>query len=344
MPLFDQNKTMEEQKDAYKVVPGWKHIGAEPHRASFDNVIGDQFDEFRKLQRDDGKFTVHKDPAGVMVEQPAKIVPWMYAEGRHWDGDAPEEPEYSEDGTTYDNSEGTILKKGKMSHGKHKTWKEIPDRQWGWEHQFANWDPDSNANKELVFGAGGLHQSGFESEDDTRKSKDTWADDEIPWEFSFMDPHMKGDDFVNKNEMQGQLDPKFKKPVNNQFWDWQEDGEKNQKLVFGDNKENGGMLRQRTKQAVKDNWNFASDSKVDADDVKDLLAHRNVGVVLPRSGEPVSDLVDGAWAFGNGVDGAEHIVGELGNGGDAAEEDEAESVGGDKQVPAGEGKGGYFTD
>ena len=56
-----------------------------------------------------------------------------------------------------------------------------------------------------------------------------------PWELTFMDPRLEGDDFVGKDDYLKSMHPKFKNPVDNQFANLEEEGKDNEDLVFGDN-------------------------------------------------------------------------------------------------------------
>ena len=210
--------------------------------------------------------------------------------------------------------------KGNMTHGPHKLWEDIDDPQWGYDHQFADWDPDGDMNARLMWGDGGLALSGVELPNDTRLDPKTNIYEEPamkgnhPWEMTWMDPRLEGDDFVGKDDYLASMHPEFKNPVENKFADLDEEGKENKDLVFGDNEGlapsgqkavNAGMddpasLRQRMDLPINDNWNFASDSMVNSNTVKDLMVDRNAAL-MPLSGEPLSDALTGTWMGINGV-------------------------------------------
>ena len=218
--------------------------------------------------------------------------------------------------------------KGNMTHGPHKLWEDTDDPQWGWDHQFADWDPDGDMNARLMWGDGGLALSGVELPNDKRLDSKTNIYEEPamkgqhPWEMSWMDPRLEGDDFVGKDDYLASMHPEFKNPVENKFADLDEEGKENKDLVFGDNEglapsgqkavkagmDDPASLRQRMDLPINDNWNFASDSKVNSNTVKDLMVNRN-GAFMPLSGEPLSDALTGTWMGINGVGHSDYTPG-----------------------------------
>ena len=142
-----------------------------------------------------------------------------------------------------------------------------------------------------------------------------------PWEFTWMDPRLEGDDFVGKEEYLKSMHPEFANPTDNQFADLDEAGDDNKKLVFGDNegaspsseaaidagRDDPAALRQRMDVPINDNWNFVSDSAVNSDMVKDLLVDRSASI-MPMSGEPFSDALTAGWQGTNGVGHSDGVV------------------------------------
>jgi len=281
-------------------------------------------DSFRKHTEfnEDGTiktFRHYQDPAGLFAENPSDEEPWDFAEGKHWDGASPESKGFS-NGEDWSSAGDAKLLKGEMTHGDNKKWEDIDDPQWGFDHQFADWDPDGDKNARLMWGDGGLALSGGEMPNDKRLDPTTNIYEEPamqgqkPWELTFMDPRLEGDDFVPEDDYLASMHPEFKNPVDNQFADLDEEGKENKNLVFGDNegaapsgqeaidegKDDPAALRQRMDVPINDNWNMVSDSKVNSDTVKDLLVDRSAAV-LPLTGEPVSDALTGTWMGTNGV-------------------------------------------
>ena len=339
------------------------------------------------------------DPAGLFSHDPVQTSPWFYSKGRHWDPYSPEAPK--ED---YDHALAKPkLKQGLMSRGKNKKWQSMPDAQWGWQHQFGNWDPDGSDNNRLLFGnlagnmspkrksrpffSGGTFSKalnrktgggfsplnrksgggfsplngksggGFspeneksdggggsspeknnpdangekdaEKEDGADQDQDQDAEDEQgmvskhPWELTWaFGPDLEGDTFPNWDL----IEPNFTKPILNEFADYGERTEKNQKLVFGDNH---GWLRQRTNAPIERNWNIVQDSMVDPDTEHHLLHLRGYGpsaavtyaqAVSPPSSEnesPLSTYWDSDFKH---VDGQGKEAGEVGDSPDGSSE------------------------
>jgi hypothetical protein len=236
----------------------------------------------------------HTDPFAVFAQNPTDEEPWNFAEGKHWDNMSPESKGFShgEDWTT---AGSDPLLKGEMTHGDNKKWADIDDPQWGFDHQFADWDPHGDMNTRLVWGGPAM------------KGK-------RPWEMTWMDPRLEGDDFVAKRDYLASMHPEFKNAVNNKFAHLDQEGKENKDLVFGDNeglapsgqaaidegKDDPASLRQHMDVPINDNWNFVSDSKVNSNSVKDLLVDRSAAI-LPLSGEPLTDALTGPWMGINGV-------------------------------------------
>jgi len=283
----------------------------------------DRFKE-RSQFGEDGKiksFHHYEDPADIFVENPSDEEPWNFAEGTHWDSASPESKGFTH-GEDWSSAGEQKLVKGEMKHGDNKKWEDVNDPQWGFEHQFADWDPDGDKNNRLVWGEGGLAQSGGELPNDSRLDDGTNIYEEPamkahgnkPWELTFMDPRLEGDDFVGKDDYLKSMHPEFKNPVDNQFANLEEEGKDNEDLVFGDNegaspegeeavadgKDDPAGLRQRMDVPINDNWNFVSDSKVNSDTVKDLLVDRSASI-MPMTGEPISDALTAGWQGTNGV-------------------------------------------
>jgi len=222
--------------------------------------------KYGKLDR----YEAWQDPSGIWTENPVHQYPWHFSESHHWDRSSPESREQG-----WDVAKGKMLQKGQMTHGTHKTWAELPDAQWGWEHQFANWDPDGDDNNALVWGSGGRARTGLKGDPTSGPLSDT---DGNPWEFSWVGgPTLYGDDFVPKDK----IFPRYTNPINNQFHDWDEEGDKNQRLVFG---EDHSYLNQRSHIPVKDNWDMLMDSKVKPDTVRGEIARRGADVSLSMQG------------------------------------------------------------
>ena len=283
----------------------------------------DRFKERAKFN-DDGTIKSYKhydDPAGLFVENPADEEPWDFSEGKHWDRLSPETHRF-EHGEDWSHVGDTKFLKGEMTHGDNKKWEDIEDPQWGFQHQFADWDPDSDDNQRLIWGEGGLAKTGVELPNDTRLEESTniyeepamKANGNKPWELTWMDPRLEGDDFVGKGDYLKSMHPEFKNPEDNQFAGMDEEGEDNKNLVFGDNegaspsgeaaikegKDDPAAWRQRMDVPINDNWNFVSDSAVNSDTVKDLLVDRSASII-PMSGEPFSDALTAGWQGTNGV-------------------------------------------
>lgn len=283
----------------------------------------DRFKERSKFN-DDGTIKSYKhydDPAGLFVENPADEEPWDFAEGKHWDRLSPETHRF-EHGEDWSHVGDTKFVKGGMTHGDNKKWQDIDDPQWGFQHQFSDWDPDSDDNMRLLWGEGGLAKTGEELPNDSRLSDATniyeepamKANGNKPWELTWMDPRLEGDDFVGKEDYLKSMHPEFVNPEDNQFADLDEEGDDNKDLVFGDNegaspssaaaieegKDDPAALRQRMDVPINDNWNFVSDSAVNSDTVKDLLVDRSASI-MPMSGEPFSDALTAGWQGTNGV-------------------------------------------
>jgi hypothetical protein len=260
----------------------------------------------------------HTDPFSAFAQNPTDEEPWNFAEGKHWDNISPESKGFSngEDWTPA----GSEPLKGEMTHGDNKKWADIDDPQWGFEHQFADWDPHGDMNSRLVWGDGGLALSGAEVPNDSRLDLKTNIYEQPamkgkhPWEMTWMDPRFEGDDFVAKKDYLASMHPEFKNPVDNKFAHLDQEGKENKNLVFGDNeglapsgqeavdagKDDPASLRQHMDVPINDNWSFVSDSKVNSNTVKDLLVDRSAAI-LPLSGEPVSDALTGTWMGVNGV-------------------------------------------
>jgi len=265
-------------------------------------------------------FKHYEDPAGLFVQNPSDEEPWDFSEGQHWDSLAPEAKGFThgEDWTTAGDKKFLT---GEMKNGDNKKWSDVDDPQWGFTNQFADWDPDGDKNMRLVWGDGGLARSGGEMPNDSRLDdtnniyeESTMKKGNKPWELTFMDPRLEGDDFVGKDNYLKSMHPEFVNPVDNQFADLDEEGKENENLVFGDNegvspkgqalvdegKDDPAGLRQRMDVPINDNWNFLSDSKVNSNTVKDLLVDRSASV-MPITGEPISDALTGGWQGTNGV-------------------------------------------
>jgi len=148
--------------------------------------------------------------------------------GKHWDSLSPEDKGFthSEDWTT---AGGDKLLKGAMKNGDNKKWSDVDDQQWGFAHQFADWDPNGDKNMRLMWGDGGLARSGSETPNDSRleDAKNIYEEPAMkkgnkPWELTFMDPRLEGDDFVGKADYLKSIHPEFHNPVDNQFADLDE--------------------------------------------------------------------------------------------------------------------------
>jgi hypothetical protein len=290
----------------------------------------DRFKERTQFNEDGTikSFKHYDDPAGLFVENPADEEPWDFSEGKHWDRLSPENHHF-EHGEDWSHVGDTKFVKGEMTHGDNKKWEDVDDPQWGFQHQFADWDPDSDANMRLMWGEGGLAKSGEEMPNDARLDDATniyeepamHANGNKPWELTWMDPRLEGDDFVGKEDYLKSMHPKFANPEDNQFGNLDEEGDDNKNLVFGDNegaspsskaaidagKDDPAALRQRMDVPINDNWNFVSDSAVNSDTVKDLLVDRSASI-MPMSGEPFSDALTAGWQGTNGVGHSDGVV------------------------------------
>lgn len=200
-----------------------------------------------------------EDPSGLWQDNPLHREPWEYAKGGHWDEHGPEAPDVG-----WEEAEGRELEGRAMRHGTHHRWKDLPNPQWGWQHQFADWDPDSSHNAELEFGHASAHTA------------------TPPWELSFLDPRLYGDDFVPKAQTRAE----YKGEENNQFADWEVDGRNNQDLVFGHH----SPLKLHTHTPVSRNWNAVTDSQVPPDEAARRLGMRGADIssTYPDEGSPAS--------------------------------------------------------
>ena len=163
------------------------------------------------------------------IQNPTDEEPWAFSVGKHWDSLSPEDKGFmhGEDWTT---AGGNKLLKGTMKNGDNKKWSDVDDQQWGFAHQFADWDPNGDKNMRLMWGDGGLARSGGETPNDSRLEDATNIYEEPtmkkgnkPWELSFMDPRLEGDDFVGKGDYLKSMHPEFQNPVDNQFADLDEE-------------------------------------------------------------------------------------------------------------------------
>uniref|UniRef100_A0A7S4KB65 Uncharacterized protein n=1 Tax=Guillardia theta TaxID=55529 RepID=A0A7S4KB65_GUITH len=304
--------------DTYKLEPLDRKVGDMTEANLFaPEMFGKDEFENRTVFKDGkvAEFHPWNDPVGLTIENPEELDPWYYSAGQHWDKYSPE-AKHLENPSEYRSGDlgeldkkvhsfstdtGKLLKEGKMTHGSHQTWKDVKDPQWGWQHQFADWDPDSDANKRLVWGEGQDARTGLEDPKDKRVKGKYFNHDEIPWELSFVNKDLKGDDFVPSEEYQEQTNPSYAKKHENSFSHMKETDPKNEQIVFGTAGQGTSSIRQRFKVPVEDNWNLVTDSSVDYDKVKDELASHSVGNLLPYSGEPLTDFATNDWQGGNGV-------------------------------------------
>ena len=272
----------------HEIPPLTKKIGAHTH----EDVIAGAADVFqpRTTLNPDGTaktFSHYDDPAGIIAGNPAHEEPWKFAAGKHWDQYSFEDKSAALNGKDWGSAADVALVPGAMTHGVHRTWDDVSDAQWGYQHQFSDWDPDGDASKKLMWGAGGLAQTGSEAAGDATRDSATSIFEEpalaghAPWELSFADPRLQGDDFVPQEDYLQSLRPPFGNPSDNSFGGLDEDSKANNDFVFGDNagawpggaalikegKDDPASLRQRLAVPVNDNWNALADSAVDSDAV-----------------------------------------------------------------------------
>ena len=272
----------------HEIPPLTKKIGAHTH----EDVIAGAADVFqpRTTLNPDGTaktFSHYDDPAGIIAGNPAHEEPWKFAAGKHWDQYSFEDKSATLNGRDWGSAADVALVPGAMTHGVHRTWDDVSDAQWGYQHQFSDWDPDGDASKKLMWGAGGLAQTGSEAAGDATRDSATSIFEEpalaghAPWELSFADPRLEGDDFVPQEDYLQSLRPPFGNPSDNSFGGLDEDSKANNDFVFGDNagawpggaalikegKDDPASLRQRLAVPVNDNWNALADSAVDSDTV-----------------------------------------------------------------------------
>jgi hypothetical protein len=288
-----------------------KHLTKKIGKHLHEDVIApwftgaDRFPE-RTQFNEDGTiktFKPYEDPVGIFKHDPSHEEPWTFAEGKHWDPASPEAKELS-GGETWSTVGDKKLLKGEMTNGDNKKWEDLDDPQWAFQHQFGDWDPEGDKNLRLEWGDGGLAKTTAMDDPNTNIFHEPAMTGNKPWELTFMDPRLEGDDFVKRDDYLKSIHPEFKNPTDNQFAHLDEESKDNEDLVFGDNegtspegaalvkhgKDDPAALRQRIDVPVNDNWNIVSDSKINSDTAKDLLVD-HTAAVMPLTGEPLSGFV-----------------------------------------------------
>ncbi len=163
-PLSDNDNRLKDSSDVfedasylspkkYNIPHLTKKIGGHLHEDVIAPWItgADGFKQ-RTTFNDDGtvkEFHSYQDPAGLFAQNPTDEEPFVFTEGKHWDTYSPEDKGFTH-GEDWSGAGAAKLATGDFTNGDHKKFEDLDDAQWGFQHQFADWDPDGDKSERLV--------------------------------------------------------------------------------------------------------------------------------------------------------------------------------------------------
>uniref|UniRef100_A0A7S1HFM0 Uncharacterized protein n=1 Tax=Hemiselmis andersenii TaxID=464988 RepID=A0A7S1HFM0_HEMAN len=165
---------------------------------------------------------------------------------------------------------------------KEPDWAKMKTPQWAWENnamRSQGWDPEGVKNRQLILGAG-------YGENVTQSD-------------------VMDDAYVNRSGYTSQFSVQQKyHPHDDHFADWKPNSTENVRLLYGDSAFTNDLRWSiRLRKWVKEKWSWGDDHMKQSDFARQLQQRG------PRSGEPLSDLLDDGWSGAMGVDSNHYNLG-----------------------------------